>query len=75
MLAIVTNYCNMQVYIKEIKGAKYTVYYNYSKNYLYPVKYHVYIVKSTYKKLPKFDYKNILFKILGISWNCVFHTL
>jgi hypothetical protein len=52
--------CYMQVFTKEIKGAKYTVYYEFDKNYLYPVTYHVRIIKSTYKKLKDFKYINLL---------------
>jgi len=47
-------------FIKEIKGAEYTVYYEFDKNYSYPVTYHVRIIKSTYKKLKNFDFRNIL---------------
>jgi hypothetical protein len=47
-------------FIKEIKGAKYTVYYEFDKNYLYPVTYNVRIIKSTYKKLKNFDFANLL---------------
>ena len=47
-------------FIKEIKGAEYTVYYEFSKNYLYPVTYNVKIIKSTYKKRKNFDFRNLL---------------
>ena len=49
-----------QKFIKEIKGAEYTVDYEFSKNYLYPVTYHVRIIKSTYKKLENFNFRNLL---------------
>ena len=50
----------MQVFTKEIKGAKYTVYYEFDKNYSYPVTYHVRIIKSSYKKLANFDFRKLL---------------
>lgn len=50
----------MQIFTKEIKGAKYTVYYEFDKNYSYPVTYHVRIIKSSYKKLENFDFRKLL---------------
>jgi hypothetical protein len=50
----------MQVFTKEIKGAKYTVYYTFNRQFGSGNDYHVNIVKSSYKKLENFDFRNIL---------------
>jgi hypothetical protein len=39
--------------IKIIDGIRYTIYYNYYKNYLYPVTFQVKIIKATYKIIDK----------------------
>ena len=50
----------MQVFTKEIKGAKYTVYYKFRRQFNSSNDYHVTIIKSSYKKLQNFDFRNIL---------------
>jgi hypothetical protein len=39
--------------IKIIDGIRYTIFYNYYKNFLYPVTFEVKIIKATYKIIDK----------------------
>jgi len=50
----------MEIFTKEIKGAKYKVYYEFNKQYSYPVNYHVRVIKASYSKLKNFDFRNVL---------------
>lgn len=59
----------MEIFVQEINSIKYTVHYTFTKQYQYPVDFHVEISKIIYKKMDKssdieilsyWDLKNII---------------